>query len=289
MITTDDTVEFMDLLDPGDLLVFSGTDPFDRLLQWIDGTSYNHVGMWLGDLEDRDESGGLKGLEINQTIHAGLSSRSLSPADKEQLLDPTVARRRGTVWLIPLSVLLKVRSGEVGGGLQFDAVTAMRWWKPGELDVDRIVHHMLSRLDDTNPIALFDYHQLVDLAEFWIKRAYMAESVEDELSAALTLKLFGDIKETMELQASLIGEERKKKDTGPGEPEVTTCARFVFDAFAAADNPIQVALRHEVEDVVPEGASETRDWITPNDILRSASFRPVARWTRPPSARALQP
>lgn len=289
MMTTDDTVEFMDVLDPGDVLVFSGTDPFDRLLQWIDGTSYNHVGLWLGDLEDRDDAGELRGLEINQTLHAGLSSRSLSPADKEQLLDPTVARRRGTVWLIPLSVLLKVRSGEVGGGLQFDAVTAMRWWQPDQLDVDRVAGYMLARLAETNPMALFDYHQLVDLAEFWIKRAYMAESVEAELSAALTLKLFDDIKGTMQLQADLIGDERKKKADGPGRPEVTTCARFLYDAFGDAGSPIQVSLRHELEDQVPERAGEIRDWITPSDILRSPSFRPIARWTRSPTARAPQP
>ncbi|MEM9564226.1 MAG: hypothetical protein AAGA93_16510 [Actinomycetota bacterium] len=288
MITTDDTQEFMDLLDPGDVLVFSGTDPFDRLLQWIDGTSYNHVGLWLGDLEDRGASGDLAGLEANQTIHAGLSARSLTAADKEQLLDRNVARRRGTVWLIPLSVLLKVRSGEVGGGLQFDAVTAMRWFEPSELDVDGIVRFMLAPLDEANPIELFDYHQLVDLADFWIKRAYMASSVEEELSAKLTLALFDRMKDLMQAQADLIGDDRKQK-AGDGESRVTTCARFVHDAFAGVGSPIQVPLRHELEGEVPATASETRDWITPNDVLHSASFRPVAHWTRSPSARTQQP
>jgi hypothetical protein len=235
-------------------------------------------------------------VEPNQTIHAGLSSRSLSPADRDDLFgadgESGIARRHGTVWLIPLQELLAVRpaavdrADEIGGGLQYNEVTAIRWRDPADLDVNKLLRTMVARLDKATTPAIFDFGQLVELAEFWIKRAYVVDNPND-LLPLVTLKLFDDMRNTLEVQAAMIIDETRKKLEPGDEPEVTTCARFLFDAFKEASAGIDVPLRPEIASEAPGGMSDVRRWITPNDILLSPSFRVVARWTRRPTPRVL--
>lgn len=286
MLTTTDYFAFMRALDPGDLLIFGGTDPMDRLLQWIDGSSYNHVGVWLGDVVDKSDP---SNVEENLTIHAGLSSRSLTNDQKIDLFGPDgksgPARRHGTMWLIPLDVLLDPRGrDEVGGGLQFDTVTAVRWNRQDPLDFGLVAHELMKMMNPETTPPAFDFGQLANLAEFWIKRAYR-EAGENEALSEVTVSLFNMMKPIIEHEANEIVKARPEPAPGKDPAQQTTCARFVYQAFAEAGYPFTVPIDPSVsgEPMAKEGAVE--DWVTPNDILRSPDFKVFAHWTRVPTPR----
>lgn len=296
MLTTTDPFSFMNALDPGDILAFRGTDPIDRLLQWVDGSSCNHVGVWIGDLRDENTPGA---VEHNQTIHAGLSSRSLTPEVRNELFDPESgpARRHGTVWLIPLDELLTVGDGvnnwedEIATSMDFEEITAIRWRDPSTLDHQQLLRTLVSKLDPTAPAQIFDFEQMVDLAEFWIKRAYVVDD-ESELLPDLALKLFGAMEPILEQQAQAIRDLRAdavarfREETGEAlpEPDATTCARFIYDAFESVGSTIDIPLRARS---VAEAPGTTRNWVTPNDVLCSPSFKVIARFTRRPRTKGL--
>lgn len=291
MLTTSDPFAFMNALDPGDVLAFRGTDPIDRLLQWVDGSSCNHVGVWIGDLRDEKNA---DAVEYNQTIHAGLSSRSLPSVVREELFDPRTgpARRHGTVWLIPLDELLSVRDGigdwedQISASIDFEEITAVRWRDSSTLDPNALLRTMVSRLDPSTVAPVFDVEQMVELSEFWIRRAYVTEN-EDELMPDLALRLFRAMEPTLAAQTQAIRDLRAKAaaryeaETGQKlpEPEATTCARFIFDAFDAVGSTIDIPLRARFGTDAP---GDTRNWVTPNDLLCSPSFRVIARYTRRP-------
>ncbi|MGH1493774.1 MAG: hypothetical protein ACRBK7_30990 [Acidimicrobiales bacterium] len=289
MLTTTDYFAFMNALDPGDLLIFGGTDPMDRLLQWIDGTSHNHAGVWLGDVADKDDP---TFIEENLTIHAGLSARSLTDEEKLDLFgsdeDPGPARRHGTIWLIPLDVLLDPRGpSEVGGGLQFDIVTAVRWNRFESLDVKLLVHELMKKMNADNTAPVFDFGQLAKLAEYWIKRAYLEAGPNQGLSN-ITMSLFGDMKDTIEAQAQFITDSRPAAEAGKEPAEETTCSRYIYDGFKAAGYDLTIPIPNSVKNEIPTDAAEVRDWITPNDILRSPDFKVFAQWTRIPTRRIME-
>lgn len=285
MLTTTEVRAFMNALDPGDVLTFSGTDPMDRLAQFVDGTSCNHVGIWIGDLAD-DGSGV---IERFQTIHAGLSTRSLRPADRADLLGPGgPVRRNGAVWLIPLDELLAVRpfdlpdGSEIGGGLQYDEVTALRLRRADDIDTRGLLASALGYLDQ-DPAPVLDVGQMVDLARFWIQRAYTMDSPTDSMPA-LAQELFEAMQPILEREQASI-ERRRAEAHGAADAEVTTSARFVYDAFARAGHHIAVPLRKGIAELAPGGPEATREWITAKDIHLSDSFRAIARFTRPPTPR----
>ena len=43
-----DVDKFVGALQSGDVILFEGLDPFAALLQWIDGTPFNHAAIFLG-------------------------------------------------------------------------------------------------------------------------------------------------------------------------------------------------------------------------------------------------
>ncbi len=291
MLTTSDYGAFMLALDPGDVLAFSGKDAPDRLLQFLDNSHYNHVGVWLGDFYDPKTK---QRISQSQTIHAGLSFRNLDPDVRAELLADPAVRRNGTVSLLPLDAMLGRREDEVGGGgLTYHEVTALRWDRIAQpLDVAGMLAWMLSRLEDDPPL-LFDYDQLAALGHFWIDRAYGDDPANDEVPATMHT-LFDQMSGTLSATADLVRAARVG-DPPLADREKTTCGRFVFDAFVeglsgnddAPDDPFDIAsnLSQEIKDKAPADASSVRDWITPNDVLRSPSFRVIARYTKRPRVR----
>ncbi|MEM7339822.1 MAG: hypothetical protein AAF467_14305 [Actinomycetota bacterium] len=289
MFTTNSASEFANGLVSGDVLLFSGTDPFDRLVQWADGSHFNHAGIWVGwqaaeDTNDDDAfSLAAAARWTDLTYHAGLNFEMLREDVKNDLLARGRLERHGTLSKVSLGALLGLEGDEVGGGISYQQVTAMRWNdNTNPLNTEALLAHIEARFT-ADPKPVFDFAHLADYARFWINRAYNVNP-PNAYAPKVTLELFELMHGKMEVEANKFIDLYKKVDPGADDgPDRrgTTCSREVYRAFEAAGNPIDVddGAAHLFSDLVDPAAIS--DWVTPSDFWRARSLQPIAHYTRP--------
>ncbi len=299
-----DPISFCGLLEPGDVLLFEGLDPFASLLQWIDGSAFNHAALWVGDaarLRELESDAAAKlaseaeklvaeGVEDGYwTLHAGLSKTW-----------PRAGRSYDEGAITLVSFLDLVDPPAIGmTGSDTRTVLARHLVDDPEGAHGRVVLKRAAEVAGGAPV--FDYQHLVELCDAWIGRSYpsnremrnawdlmspqfiaMRDQIEDEARKRLARKLRtnklnkgGQIHED-ELQA-----ETERILAGLSR---TTCARLVFDAYSgisAARGPaargqrvIEALPDRDLSDV-PSTPSELRNmrmWVTPGDLQMSPSL-----------------
>ena len=246
-----DSDEFTGKLQPGDVLLFEGLDPFAALLQWIDGTPFNHAAIYLGNRKELPtELQALVPDDINiVTIHAGLSTALT--------LDRPDPGANGTIRFVDLMDVLD----PLDIGMQGENRTAMII-RPAGVDLDALYEKVVQlRQVPTD----FDYGNLAELSEAWIGRAYarlprFGPEMPPLLAAMLPLL------QQRAADAQAVAGNRANAST--------TCARLVYDLLEAAGaKPVIDADRDLATATnLPAELRATRMFITPGDLLTSPSL-----------------
>jgi hypothetical protein len=248
--------QFKGNLKPGDVLLFEGLDPFAALLQWIDGTPFNHAAIFLGYREELPKELQVPaGIDI-VTIHAGLS-RALT-------LDRPDPGAKGTIRFVELTDV--VDSLDIG--MQGENRTAMIIRPAGKVDLAAL-YEKVGQLRQVPTD--FDYGNLAELSEAWIGRAYarlprFGPEMPPLLNAMLPLLQQGAILQQRAAAAQAVAGNQANAST--------TCARLVYDLLEAAGaKPVIDADRDLATATnLPAGLRATRMFITPGDLLTSPSL-----------------
>ena len=249
--------EFKGKLQPGDVLLFEGLDPFAALLQWIDGTPFNHAAIFLGYREKLPKE--LQALVPDDidivTIHAGLSrALTLRP-------DPGA---NGTIRFVDLTDVLD----PLDIGMQGENRTAMIIRPAGEVNLAAL-YQKVGQLRQVPTD--FDYGNLAELSGAWIGRAYARlPRFGPEMPPLLDAML-------PSLQQRAILQQRAaaaQAVAGNQANTSTTCARLVYDLLEAAGaKPVIDADRDLATATnLDEELRATRMFITPGDLLTSPSL-----------------
>ena len=248
---------FKGKLQPGDVLLFEGLDPFAALLQWIDGTPFNHAAIFLGYREKLPKE--LQALVPDDidivTIHAGLSrALTLRP-------DPGA---NGTIRFVDLTDVLD----PLDIGMQGENRTAMIIRPAGEVNLAAL-YQKVGQLRQVPTD--FDYGNLAELSGAWIGRAYARlPRFGPEMPPLLDAML-------PRLQQRAILQQRAaaaQAVAGNQANTSTTCARLVYDLLEAAGaKPVIDADRDLATATnLDEELRATRMFITPGDLLTSPSL-----------------
>jgi hypothetical protein len=248
-----DSDEFTGKLQAGDVLLFEGLDPFAALLQWIDGTPFNHAAIFLGHREELPKE--LQALVPDDidivTIHAGLS-RALT------LDRPDPGAKNSTIRFVELMDVLD----PLDIGMQGENRTAMII-RPAEKVNLAALYAKVGQLRQVPTD--FDYGNLAELSEAWIGRAYAR------------LPRFGpEMPPLLDGMLPLLQQRAANAQAVAGNRAnaSTTCARLVYDLLEAAGaTPVIDADRDLATATnLPLELRATRMFITPGDLLTSPSL-----------------